>query len=80
MIVELIDFAPDGTPEPEAMGDWHTEAIDGLRNYWESTSVCSHGGEPHPCRLEFHSLPDGTEVIARFDCRGEIWKSLHITP
>lgn len=78
MIVELIDFAPDGTATQEAMGDWSQEAIDGLTGYWEQTSTCSHDGTPHPCRLEWQFLPDDTAVVARYDCQGSVWKALHI--
>jgi hypothetical protein len=76
MIIELTDFPVTGTPEVTISETWDSEdALTGLLRYWEDTASCNGV----PCRLEYHDLPDGSQIVARFDVRGEVWQTLQIT-
>lgn len=75
--VEHLEF-PVGNEAPIVLGipgPMGEDQLTGLLRYWEDTASCNGV----PCRLEYHDMPDGSQIVARFDVRGTIWQTLQIT-
>lgn len=55
------------------------DELTGLLLHWEASAKCDAHNPPVPCRLEFHDLPDGSQLVCRFDCNGDLWETAQIT-
>lgn len=74
--VEHTEFPVTGEPFVLGIpGPMSEESLNGLLAYWEQTATCLGV----PCRIEYHDLPDGSQIVARFDVRGTVWQTLQIT-